>query len=156
MADNRIETLVVPVDGSDGAAGALRFASQLGTALGIPMHVVFAFPRDALDMFGAPAEMPTTEQLKYFSEDAFKQLRDNTADRVFAHARGVLAEQGATAEEHVLSGDPAQAVLDYAEKMSSPMIIVGRRGLSRFSELLLGSVSQRLVHHASCPVTVVR
>lgn len=155
MADNKIETLLVPVDGSDGAASALRFASGLATALDIPMHVLFAFPRDALDMFGAPAEMPTTEQLKYFSEDAFKELRDNTAGRVFAHARQVLKEQGVTGEEQVLSGDPAQAVIDYAGTVASPMIIVGRRGLSRFSELLLGSVSQRLVHHAPCPVMVV-
>ena len=156
MSADKIGVVLVPVDGSEGAEHAVRHACTVAAAVGAPVRLLFAFPRDAIEMFGTPAEVPTAEQLKYLSEDAFAALRDETAGKVFGHARRVIADCGASAEEVLLAGTPARAILEHAGQCDHPLIVVGRRGLSRFSELLLGSVSQRLVHEASCPVTVVR
>jgi nucleotide-binding universal stress UspA family protein len=53
-------------------------------------------------------------------------------------------------------GDPAKIIIKLANSNDYDLIIMGSRGRSAFKELLLGSVSQKVVHHAKCPVMVVR
>ena len=57
-------------------------------------------------------------------------------------------------ETAVVEGPPAQVLVDMSA--DADLLVVGSRGRGGFSELLLGSVSQQCVHHARCPVTVVR
>lgn len=56
----------------------------------------------------------------------------------------------------VTQGDPAQVIIELAKAKSYDLIIMGTRGRTAFQELLIGSVSQKVMHHASCPVMVVR
>jgi len=56
----------------------------------------------------------------------------------------------------VLEGPPAEAILNVAETREIDLIVMGTRGLGRFTGMLLGSQSQKVVSHASCPVTLVR
>ena len=56
----------------------------------------------------------------------------------------------------VTQGDPAQVIIELANAKRYDLIIMGTRGKSAFQELLIGSVSQKVIHHASCPVMVVR
>jgi nucleotide-binding universal stress UspA family protein len=56
-------------------------------------------------------------------------------------------------ESHVVAGAPARALLDMAT--DADLVVVGSRGLGGFAGLLLGSVSQQVAHHASCPVVIV-
>ncbi len=66
-------------------------------------------------------------------------------------------EKGASSAEIVyLWGNPADAILEHVAKATPDLIVVGTRGLSRGSRMLLGSVSSRLVTEAPCPVLVVR
>jgi len=148
--------LLVPVDGSKGAGRAAKLAATLAEGLNVPLRLVFAFPKDPVDMFGIPTEAPRPEELKYFSPEAFGQLRDRSADKAFAAAREAMGETTVAVEQEVVAGDAAEAIIRHAEGVSDPMIVIGSRGLSGFKELLLGSVSQRVLHHAHCPVTVVR
>jgi nucleotide-binding universal stress UspA family protein len=59
-------------------------------------------------------------------------------------------------EEQTIAGEPAQAILDHAGGVKGCMIVMGRRGLSRVKEILMGSTTQRVLHHAKCPVMVIR
>lgn len=149
------KALLVPVDGSPGAGEAAKFAVALAIPLGAPVRLLFAFPRDALDMLGLPSENVAEVELETYSPEHFAELRERQAARVFARARAVIGEAPARLEEVVLAGDPASAILSYADGVDDPMIIMGSRGLSRFSEMLMGSVSHRVLHHARCPVTIV-
>ena len=148
--------LLVPVDGSDGAAASAAYAAVLGEALGVPLRLLYAFPKDPVDMFGVPTEAPRSEELEYFSPDAFARLRDESARKAFDAARAVIGDHDVVVEEEVLSGSPAEAIVEHARTLDQPTIIIGSRGLSGLKEMLLGSVSQRVLHHAQCPVTVVR
>ncbi|MBI1828044.1 MAG: universal stress protein [Thaumarchaeota archaeon] len=56
----------------------------------------------------------------------------------------------------VTQGDPAQVIIEIAKTKRYDLIIMGTRGRSAFQELLIGSVSQKVMHHASCPVMVIR
>ena len=64
------------------------------------------------------------------------------------------AHPSAEVETTVVEGPPARVLVDMSA--DADLLVVGSRGLGGFSGLLLGSVSQQCVHHAHCPVTVVR
>ncbi|MGI0047491.1 MAG: universal stress protein [Nitrosotalea sp.] len=56
----------------------------------------------------------------------------------------------------IMQGDPAKVIIELAKAKSYDLIIMGTRGRTAFQELLIGSVSQKVMHHANCPVMVVR
>jgi len=153
---NRPEIILVPVDGSDGSNDSAAYAAGLAEALGVPLRLLFAFPRDPVDMFGVPTEVPQREELEYFSPDAFARLRESSARKAFDAARQAMGHSQTAVEEAILAGSPAEAIVEHAAQTTQPMIVIGSRGLSGFKEMLLGSVSQRVLHRAECPVTVVR
>ncbi|AGY91793.1 hypothetical protein SPICUR_04030 [Spiribacter curvatus] len=148
--------LIVPVDGSEGAGEAARYAVGLAEGLGAPVRLLYAFPKDPVDMFGIPTEAPGPEELEYFAPEAFDRLRDQSAEKAFAATRKAVGETPVEIQEQIIAGSPAEAIVGHAAGEDDPMIVIGRRGLSGFKEFLLGSVSQRVLHHAGCPVTVVR
>ncbi|MBY5268077.1 universal stress protein [Spiribacter salinus] len=148
--------ILVPVDGSDGANESAAYAAGLAEALNVPLRLLFAFPRDPVDMFGVPTEAPQRDELEYFSPDAFARLRDRSARQAFDAARHAIGQSQNSVEETILAGGPAEAIVEHAGQTTDPMIVIGSRGLSGFKEMLLGSVSQRVLHRAGCPVTVVR
>ena len=84
-------------------------------------------------------------------------------DELKAKAKKMLDEYKIQAAENkvqieimVTQGDPAQVIIDLAKTKRHDLIIMGTRGRSTFQELLIGSVSQKVMHHAICPVMVVR
>lgn len=157
MKTPTVERILVPVDGSDGAHAALSLAAQMASALKLPVDLVYAFPHDGVEMFGPLSEEPSEIQRKYMNPEEFEALREKTSRKVFNDAKKVLADTpDVKVEEVKVSGHPAEGILGHANAVNNPMIVVGSRGLSTFKGMLLGSVSQSLVHHAKCPVTVVR
>jgi len=83
-------------------------------------------------------------------DDSFK----NYAEQTLAEALGMVADQGIPVSGTVVENSPAIAMLDAARDAN--LVIVGSRGRGGFASLLLGSVSSQVVHHAHCPVLVVR
>ena len=59
-------------------------------------------------------------------------------------------------EISIIQGDPAQVIINLAKTRGHDLIVMGTRGKGAFQELLIGSVTQKVMHHASCPVMVVR
>ncbi len=144
--------LIVPVDGSDGANAAAGFAGELADRLQVPLNLLFAFPVSPFDVFGVPDDASS----QYFDPETFEQLRKEASTVAFDGARKALKGCGAEVSEVFLAGDAATVILQYAAEHPGAMIIMGRRGMSRVKEVLLGSVSQRVLHHATCPVLVVQ
>jgi nucleotide-binding universal stress UspA family protein len=137
---------VVGVDGSEGANAALRFAIGEAELRKARLRIVAAWgiPIAAFGGgFAPPLESDTLE--------AFRDGAQRVADEALATAK----EQwpSVEAEAVTLEGQPAEVLL--AQAADATLIVVGNRGLGGFTSLLLGSVSQHVVHHASCPVVVV-
>lgn len=135
--------VVVGVDESEGAAQALRWAVREGDLHGWTVAAVLAW--GFLDQHHAivgEAFDPT-----YDEHDALAAL-----DRLLADAVGEAAT--ARVERRPVNDLPARALLDVAA--GCELLVVGARGLGGFRGLLLGSVSQHVLHHASAPVAVVR
>jgi nucleotide-binding universal stress UspA family protein len=141
MAEN-MPRVVVGVDGSPGSRAALRWALRYADqsngnvialiACGIPalIDVVLPMPEDDI---AAQAE---------------RELR-KAVDEI-----RVLLGTRMPVEQRVVRDHAARALLDAAQ--NADLLVVGRRGHGGFVETLLGSVSQHCVHHAPCPVVVVR
>jgi nucleotide-binding universal stress UspA family protein len=131
--------IVVGVDGSKAADGALGFAVEEARLRGAALEVVHAFdvPQVSDTLFGA---------------DLIGELEDD-ARRVMADAVARHDLQGLDHSERLERGPAAWILMDAARK--ADMLVVGSRGRGGFVGLLLGSTSHQCLHHAPCPVVVV-
>lgn len=150
------QTLAVPVDGSSNANAAAAYAARLAEQLGTKVNLLYAFPETPEDLFGVPPDNVNLDSLKYFSPDAFAELRKESAAAAFHAARKAIGDIAVAVDEQVITGKPGQAILDYASGANDILIVMGRRGLSHFKEIMMGSTTQYVLHHAKCPVLVIR
>jgi nucleotide-binding universal stress UspA family protein len=139
--------IVVGHDGSSYSDAALLFAAEEARMRGLPLVVVSVVNWLGMLWPGeyAPAHAPGQEQI------------DRHQAQVEARARSVLAESGGDVPAFTVRtplGNPVDELLSQAA--NAALLVVGCRGAGGFERMLLGSVSTGLVHHATCPVTVVR
>jgi nucleotide-binding universal stress UspA family protein len=138
-----MEWIVVGVDGSDGSRAALARAVNEAKLRGARLRVVCAWFISA-EVYAAAIDEATFDS---FREDAEAIVRA-------ALAEAERIAPGLTSEGEAIQGQAAEVLLREAQGAS--LIVVGNRGRGGFAGLLLGSVSQQVVHHAHCPVLVVR
>ncbi len=138
-------TIVVGVDGSEGSLEALRWAGRQATLTRASLHVVtaWAFPEHRTP-FGIVFDL---ESIADPTARARKEL-----DRAITATLGSHTDFEVRAD--VVPGDEAPVLLDAAR--GADLLVVGSRGLGSFAGMVLGSVSERCVRHAECPVVVVR
>ena len=135
--------VLVPYDGSPHSQRALIVAAELAHCTQGQLHVVYAF--DPL-----PPDL---------GEPNYQNLLDRVlawANEIIAGGKALVKDQGIPISGDVLEGPAAAAILRVAEAEKYDLIVMGSRGLGQFAGLLLGSVSDRVLHHAKVPVMVVR
>jgi len=136
--------IVVGVDRSEHADRALAFAAEEAALRGARLVIVYAWELPTLI---SPSGVP--------APGYFEDLRDDAESIVQAAvARAAALQPGVAGEGKAIGGQPAAVLLREAEH--ADMIVVGSRGHGGFSSLLLGSVSQQVVHYVPCPVVIVR
>ena len=88
------------------------------------------------------------------SDDDVRDIHDSVtlAERLVAE----LTRDGLSAETDVLEGPAADAIINAADARKADLIVMGSRGFGQFTGLLLGSVSDRVVHYSTVPVLVAR
>ena len=140
MATDMDRTVVVGVDGSEGAQRALRFAIDEAAAHGWRVMLVHGVDvgLSAADPYGGGAVLEQLQQSGRTALDA---------------AAAEVVKAGLEASTKLEVGSPAYALIDAAK--GAAMLVVGSRGHGGFMGLLLGSVSSACVHHAHCPIVVV-
>jgi nucleotide-binding universal stress UspA family protein len=140
--------VVVGTDGSQTAAVAVQSAAQLAAAYNAELLIVTAFQPQ-------PAER-TDEEVP---EDLRWRITESAvAEEHAVHAAQIAQDQGLTSKRiHALSerGDPATALVRVAEERGGDVIVVGSKGMSSASRFLLGSVPNKVSHHAPCDVMIV-
>lgn len=139
--------VIVPVDGSESSQRAARFAASLVKATGGKITLVYVFPK-SVDNFDFI-------RIAYSEEGDIERLRKEAARKAFDKTRQAIGDTQQEFKEELLAGDPAQEIIHYLQSRPHAMTVIGRRGLSGFETLLLGSVSEKVARHASGPVTIV-
>lgn len=138
--------IVVGVDGSDQSIRAARVAAGLARMKGCRLHIVTVV-RPPEGWWGVVGSPPPAESLAASMERAQRSVLDATV------AALDLDEVEAIATEEI--GDPATALSDYCENVGAGLLVVGRRGAGMVERLVLGSVADRLAHHAPCALMIV-
>ena len=132
------KTILLATDGSEDARLAGLAAASLADNAGAELHVVHAWqsmPHPVLDS-------------EHYKEEAERLLEEQAE---VASGFGVAVK-----EAHLVMGPPVDAILDLGEEIGADLLVVGSRGHGALGRLILGSVSEGVVHHATRPVVVLR
>jgi nucleotide-binding universal stress UspA family protein len=139
------ESIVVGTDGSDTAQRAVDEATRLAAAMGSSIHLVSAFePLRGAKIVGAPEG----------AQKVWAQRPDAQVERVVQEAESQIRLKDVEVQSHALTGDPADALLEIAERENADLIVVGNRGMHGVGRVL-GSVPNKVSHRATCNVLIV-
>jgi nucleotide-binding universal stress UspA family protein len=143
-------SIVVGTDGSDTAHTAVRRAIDLAAGLGARLQIVSAYePVSDQRLRDERVNVPADLQWMINPHDDVMALLEQAQ----AEARGSGV---AEVETFARQGDAADAILDVAEEQRSDLIVVGNKGMTGAKRFLLGSVPNKVSHHAPCSVLIVR
>jgi nucleotide-binding universal stress UspA family protein len=137
------KAIVVGTDGSETAGQAFEEACSLAKRVGARLHVVSAYdPVGGARVGEEGAEVGVSPTFE--------------VDAVLQAAAGKGHADGVEVETYARKGDPSDAILDVAEEQGADLIIVGSMGMRGTKRFLLGSVPNKISHHATCSVMIVR
>jgi nucleotide-binding universal stress UspA family protein len=140
-----MKRILVGVDGSEASEGAARLAAEIALRFGARLTLAYVVPRLLLppDAYGL-----TNEEVE--------QEHQAFAEKLLSTATTRLGEPGVEVDTLVLVGSPAESLAQTAGAPDVGLVVVGSRGRGAVARMLLGSVTDRLVHVSPKPVLVVR
>ncbi len=143
------KSIVVGTDGSDTATQAVREAVDMAAAVGATLELVTAYaPVTEQRLRAERRDAPEDVQWAINPRQEVEAALDDAAD--------MARKAGVTVKTHAHQGDPADAILDVAEQEKADLVIVGNKGMTGAKRFLLGSVPNKVSHHAPCSVLIVR
>jgi nucleotide-binding universal stress UspA family protein len=140
-------TILLATDGSKEAQLASTTAADLAEKTNSELHVLTVGPD--LPLYELPEHPAEFEDVLRENRRRAKEVLEQQAKRI--------EEAGVTVKEtHLLEGRADEEIVELAEEIGAGLIVMGSRGHGRLRRTLLGSVSDAVVRHAHCPVTIVR
>jgi nucleotide-binding universal stress UspA family protein len=143
------KSIVVGTDGSETAQVAVHQAIDLCKQVGAKLQIVSAYePISEQRLRSEKKEVPADVQWMVNPREDVEATLEDAADEA--------KNAGVDVETFARQGDPADAILDVAEEQSSDLIMVGNKGMSGAKRFLLGSVPNKVSHHAPTSVMIIR
>ncbi len=146
-AVTKVGTILVPVDFSEHAKAALIHAKELAAIYGSRLQLLHVIEENAYPEFYGMGDLPDRmrrESLRAMAIREMEQLCDECGG------------PGIEPEVHILSGHPARDIVRFAGDNDSDLIVIASHGLTGIEHLLLGSVAEKVVRMAQCPVFTVK
>lgn len=135
------ERILVAIDGSRQGSTTLSVAVDLASRYGAEVTVVHV--REHARYEGSDVDLGPDDPAESVIDGALAGFREAGID-----ARGVIAR--------VSPGETPEQIVRTAEEVGADLIVMGSRGMTELKSLLLGGVANKVLHHASCPVLLVR
>jgi nucleotide-binding universal stress UspA family protein len=142
--------ILVATDFSRSAWIALEDAAAIAKAYGAALDVLHVWE---LPSFPMPGEMAAGVSLSNTVIDAVSRQADSLMEQLLRDARATGIE---IRKSEVFAGQPYRAIVEVAKLRDYDLIVVGTHGRKRLARVFLGSVAERIVRHAPCPVLVAR
>ena len=145
-----ITSIVVGTDGSETAGKAVREAAEMARVLGAGLELVSAYE--------PVSKQRLREEARQVPDDmAWMVTPREGVEATLNEAKEMVEDMGVkNVTVHAREGDPADAILDVAEERGADLIVVGNKGMTGAKRFLLGSVPNKVSHHAPCSVLIVR
>lgn len=141
--------ILLPLDGSERAVKALNHAVELAQKLGSKITVMYVVP-------SLPAYVNTAvDQLGHAQQTIINELTRHGRE-MLEEVVSSVSDKGVEIDTFTILGQPADEILEKAKLENYDLIIMGSRGLGEIKGYLMGSVSNRVTRHASCPVLIIR
>lgn len=145
--------ILVATDGTEHSREVLNAVLNYNLSDGDEIKVIsvvdVAVPM-TVDLYGG--FLPATTEI----ESAVRENAETIVKQAEEHLRSKITNDKIFISTEILSGSPESRIVETAEEMQADIIIVGSHGYNRWERLLLGSVSDSVIHHAPCSVLVVR
>ena len=142
-----MKKLLLPVDGSENALRAVKFAIDQVTAYS---------GQTEIHLLTVQLPIVSGDVRMFVSEDTIKDYYHDEGLKVLASARAALDAAGVHYVYHIGVGQIAETIAQYAKKEACDQIILGSRGLGSIKGLLLGSVATKVMHLVDIPVCLVK
>ena len=139
-------TILLATDGSAEAQLAARTAADLAQRTDSELHVTTV---------GAGVPISATTSPAHF-EDVLSENRRQAQEVLEQQTKSIEESGGAVNEKHLREGLAEEEIVELADEIRAGLIVMGSRGHGRLRRALMGSVSDAVVRHAHCPVTIVR
>jgi len=138
-------SIVVGVDGSPTSKAALHRAVRLAESTGAELHVVCAYQNASLASVGDVS----------LASSSVAEALQNAAEELLGESVNELKVDAIKVATHAIEGEASDALIDAADEFDCDLIVVGNRGMRGGKRLLLGSVPNRVAHHAGRDVLIV-
>ena len=141
-----LSKILVPVDGSDNSFRALEQAIFLATKIQEAQITVLYIIEDLPSLYIYSPKTIEKLHADYKSESA----------KILERCKELASKSGINIHTVLLEGDPASKIIAYSEMEGFDIIMMGSRGMGKFKEMIVGSISNKVIHHAKCSVMLVR
>ena len=143
------KSIVVGTDGSETASEAVRQAGEFAAPLGATVELVSAYE--------PVSQARLREEAKAVPGDVQWMVNPREdVDATLEAAAEIVRGYGVEVRTYARQGDPADSLLDVAEEIGADLIVVGNKGMTGAKRFLLGSVPNKVSHHAPCSVLIIR
>jgi len=137
--------ILVPVDGSDISYRALDSALFLSERLASKITAIHVIEK-----------VPTVYIQSQKVLDELLETHKNESQKILDECSSIATKKGIAINTTLLEGNPASTILEFSQMEKYEVIIIGSRGMGHFKELILGSVSSKILHHSLCSVLLIR
>ena len=140
-----VRRILIPTDGSDYSVHAAEYGVSVAKLLGAEVTVVYVIDTVVLDQVSKLTEREVVE----------RELKGD-GERYLRYIVGVAQNEGVKASSMLAKGRPFEQIVHLAKGLKMDLIVMGTYGHRGAERILIGSVAERVIEYASCPVLVVR
>ena len=141
-----LSKILVPIDGSANSFRALEQAIFLATKIQEAQITVLYIIEDLPSLYIYSPKTIEKLHADYKSESA----------KILERCKELASKSGINIHTVLVEGDPASKIIAYSEMEGFDIIMMGSRGMGKFKEMIVGSISNKVIHHAKCSVMLVR